>query len=69
MSEDIPSESKLVASVIGDVRKKADILAVMSGCTAVIHCAAVVDFRLFPDSAAMYDINVKGYIIALRLFA
>lgn len=67
VSEERPSDSKLVTSVVGDVRKLADILAVMPGCTTVIHCAAVVDFRLFPDTASMYDVNVKGYVITTPL--
>lgn len=50
------------------MRKLADILAVIQGCTAVIHCAAVVDFRLFPDTALMYDVNIKGFVIITALF-
>lgn len=49
-----------MTSIKGDIRKVEEIRSALVGVTSVIHCAGVVDVRLFPNIQLMQDINVTG---------
>lgn len=62
-----PFENKLgfiqkrpIVSIVGDLRSMDDLRVATKGVFAVIHTASLVDVRMFEDSKAMEEVNVKG---------
>lgn len=62
-----PFENKLdyeerlsVKSCLGDVRRLEDLQKAVVGVHSVIHAAAAIDVRMFPDMKLLEDVNVLG---------
>ncbi len=47
-------------SITGDIRDFREVLSAVDGVDVVIHTAALICIKLFPDIQALEDINVKG---------
>ena len=49
-----------VTSVVGDLTDAKQVLAAFDGVTSVIHTAGLISKATFPDSKALYRVNVIG---------
>ncbi len=54
------SEHVPVKSITGDIQKFEDVLAACDGIDAVIHTAALISIKMFPDIKRMEGVNVQG---------
>lgn len=54
------SEQKKMVHFPNDIRDTPVLLKALDGADCVIHCAAVIDTSLIPDTSTMFSVNVDG---------
>ncbi len=54
-----------VKSIVGDIRKLAEVSRALQGADCVLHIAAIISIGTFPDVKAMQAINVDGKVVWL----
>lgn len=53
-------ETKPIKLYVGSITDSELVTTACDGVDTVIHIASLIDWRLFPDSKKLHDINVKG---------
>ncbi len=56
-----------VKSIVGDIRKLAEVSRALHGADCVLHIAGIISIGTFPDVSAMQAINVEGKFISWLL--